>query len=190
MAGALSIDALFAGIAYGGRKVTIPWSSAVFAGALSGGGLYGAMAAGQRLGDLMPASRAAALGGLLLIGLGLLLLFRSRKEARIDRPDQPDFAWPDFDGSGHISMLEAVWLGMALMVDGLGAGLAMGLGRWDSTFLPLLVTGATVISLMAGFIIGRQTMRQAAARFPGARIILILPGGVLIIMGTLRLLMF
>lgn len=189
MAGALSIDALFAGIAYGGRKVIIPWTSAVLAGVLSGGGLYGAMAAGQKLGDFMPASRAAAFGGGILIGLGLLLVVRSRSGAGND-PPRSDFSWPDFDGSGHISLLEAVWLGAALMVDGLGAGLAMGLGRWDSAFLPLLVTAATVISLMAGFFVGRQAVDRVAARFPGARVLLILPGGILIIMGTLRLLVF
>lgn len=175
---ALSVDAFFAGAAFAFRRVKIPALSALVVGGMSGFMVLAALLAGQRLAGALPPGLTPWLGGGLLVGLGCWLLLR--RPAR----DTPVETWPDFDRSGDISLWEAVWLGTALAIDAVGTGIAMSLGGWPGTFLPVAVALATTGSLLLGTFIGART----AAVANRSLLATYLPGTIFIVLGLTRLL--
>lgn len=175
---ALSVDAFFAGAAFAVRRVKIPALSALVVGGMSGLLVLAALLAGQRLAGILPPGLTPWLGGGLLVGLGCWLL------ARRPAADPPVDTWPDFDGSGHISLGEAVWLGTALALDAVGTGIAMSLGGLPGALLPMAVALATTLSLILGTFAGARAVPAVRRSW----LTTYLPGTIFIVLGLTRLL--
>ena len=201
---ALSVDGLIVGLYYGWRKIRIPRRSLGIVALCTLTGISISMSLGQLMGDLMPPVAARALGGFVLICLGLwqMLLgwLENRRQALRKKGAHPQVlarqrlrslgiavqvlqepAYADRDHSGIIEPKEALLLGVALGLDTLAAGLAaslVGLG-W---MLVVTVPVGLVILIELGIIIGQKRGRAPVSSW-GA----VAPPAVLILMGLLKL---
>jgi len=211
---AVSLDGLGVGAAYGLARVRVPpvalgLVAAASTAAVAAGGLTGRLT-GARLGPVA----ARFLGGLALMGLGAALFRRSRREAasrdgplagaaggrepapageksagsrvaRIVRVlREPRTA--DVDRSGSLDAGEAFLLGLALAVDALAAGLALGLAGLWSAWLPPAVGLAQSGLLLTGLWLGARLGTRLEWRWP-ARRLQALPAGLLFVLGLARL---
>lgn len=176
---ALSVDAFFAGVTFGLKRVRVPITSALIVGGTSGLIVYTALLAGHRLAELLPPQLAPWLGAGLLIAIGLWVLTR-QPQTKNPGPASP---WPDFDRSGHISPWEAVWLGGALAIDAFGTGLGISLSGGHGPTLPVAAALVTLMAILLGSLLGSRVARRTPARLAHY-----LPGAILILLGLSRLL--
>lgn len=194
---ATSLDGFSAGVAYGFRRIKLPfWSGAAVAG-LSALVLGVSMCLGASIGRSLPAGLLRYLGGGLLILLGIWSALKgaihgyAAPETRswrcrirplglvIQILREPVRA--DLDASGGINGLEVLWLGLALSLDACGAGFCASLGTDFSFFLPPMAGLANWLFLQAGIFLGGVLGR---GELPGAAV---LPGLALVLLGVLRI---
>lgn len=194
---ATSLDGFSAGVAYGFRRIRLPFWSRVVVAAVSVLTLSLAMLLGRAVGGSIPGRWARMAGGIALIVIGLW----SAARGLISGSRVPDlgrvWTWrvpslglviqimrepvsADFDASGAISAFEALWLGYALAVDALGAGFCATLGAGMPFFLPLAVGLVNWVFLTAGVAVGGLI---GSERFPAMAA---LPGLVLVVLGFMR----
>lgn len=88
----------------------------------------------------------------------------------------------DFDQSGTISSKEALFLGIALAMDALGAGFGAAMAGYKPLLTPVAVGLAKFFLLSSGIYIGRNY----AAAWLGSRAAMF-PGWVLIILGVMQI---
>lgn len=83
----------------------------------------------------------------------------------------------DFDKSGHISSIEAVFLGLALSLDAFGAGIGAALIDLPPMLFPIVVTIASMCFVLVGIHIGKMIKNtswiKSIAFLPGLALILI-----------------
>lgn len=139
---ALSLDAFSAGFAYGLRKIKIPPLSYCVLICTSMLIVGISVFCGSAVSRFIPDVWSGKLGGIILVGIGLLWLFRSRKnnidghqpEEKVKKVWELRFASlaviikifeepvnADIDASGVISMQESFLLAVALSLDAVGA---------------------------------------------------------------------
>ncbi|MBC7341917.1 MAG: manganese efflux pump [Clostridia bacterium] len=78
MALALSLDGLTTGLAYGWRRILVPWFSLLGMGLVSTAVIGTSLALGGGAAGLLPAWLAPRLGGLILVGVGIWVLVQQR----------------------------------------------------------------------------------------------------------------
>lgn len=197
---AVSLDALVAGVAYGVKKIALPFSSLCVVGAVTAVCTAVSMIAARGAGMMIDPQAAVLIGGVLLLMIGVWGILQEYLLKRLI-PKEPDetpqvtlkmgrllvniLADPeavDVDRSKSISASEAVMLGLALGLDNMVATFAAGLLGMLPLYTPL-VMGALQMALIAG---GRTVVcRWLPERMKESFSYL---GGVLfIIMGVLRL---
>jgi len=87
----------------------------------------------------------------------------------------------DFDNSGNISPVEALFLGLALALDALGAGLGAGLTGFPTLLVAMVIGIANLIFVGCGFFIGEKIGDILPEHFE------VLPGFIIILLGLVKL---
>lgn len=194
---ALSLDGFGVGISYGIRKIKIPTKSLAVICISSAFALAISMLTGNLIAKLISQGVAETLGGLALILVGSWLLLEAWAHKL-----EPENGWEpgnntpvtvfklslpslglvinilkepakaDFDQSGEISINEAVFLGFALAMDALGAGLGAAMMGFSPLFTPFVLVIAKFCLVNLGLYLGGQPsilkLRNQLRLLPGA----------------------
>jgi putative sporulation protein YtaF len=201
---ALNIDALSIGLSYGLRNIRIPLVSLLILSAISMITISLSMCTGQLLSMFIPFVFAQLLGGSILIILGMLAIFECiRENEQLDSTvpalmqnkernflkipfkliQKPELA--DMDHSGTVIGWEAFLLGMTLALDSCGAGVAISLQGFSVPLTALFVGLGQIIFTYSGIAFGKTFSTGN-----WGRPIKIIAGGILIIIGLLRVIPF
>lgn len=212
---ALSLDGFGVGVAYGIRRIKIPFISLVVISLTSSTAIGVSMLFGTLVARYVSLTAAKYLGAAILIVVGIWVLahtWRSRPEGVGDKGppamgENPaemvqesvrrlikirlpfglvieiirEPAKADLDKSGTISANEAMFLGLALAMDALGAGFGASMAGYQPA-LTVPVVGLTKFCLVG---LGCMLGRRYAANWLGDRAAAI-PGWVLIGLGLMR----
>lgn len=186
LAVAVSIDGFGAGFACGASGVKIPIYSLILMGFAAGGAMLASMLAGNLTGTIFTAAIAAWLGGLILIFFGLLMLWQSRgnnqRSGLLGLLDDPVLA--DADHSGILSAKEAAILGVALAMDGFGAGFGAALAGFPPLITGISVAAAKIIMVGFGVHLGHLASGHFIFKYVKA-----LPGLIICALGILKIIM-
>ncbi len=203
----VSIDALGIGVSYGVRKIKMSFQARFIISVISALITGASMFLGGELEVLLPKGAANWIGVLLLLAMGVWVIIQglgdtSKKEARGNSDIPPEMRTEhtvcrllikslgisiavirhpqqgDLDHSNSIEPLEALYIGLALSMDSLGAGIAMGVMGFKGLFIPLWVACGQFIFLSAGLSVGKKV--------PAGRAWVFVSGALLIIMAVLR----
>jgi putative sporulation protein YtaF len=208
----ISIDAFFAGVAYGGRKIKIPVTSKFVISCFSV--LYTSLSiwAGFNISKFVPSGAAKYIGVILLIFMAIYMIYQGLvkkvsseciEDFRVidDKKNEEELfkyilkkpgitikviknpTVGDIDNSGKISIIEAFILGFALNIDSIGTGIGSALTGLVNPFLPISTGVAQLLMLCLGELIGMKLSKL----FKTNRIVFaILPGLLLIFLAFLR----
>lgn len=212
---AISIDGFAAGIAEGLRGIRVPAGSLVVMNVVSAVVVLISLSSGQLIAGLLNPLAAKLIGGGILIGLGAWTLGRrptgrpssETENQPCEEPpvaisakargirsrglvkalamvpgflDEPALA--DLDSSGILTPGEAFLLGLALAIDALGVGFGAGMAGLSGAVTAVVAGVTQFIFVGGGLTVGRRI--RTSARAPGLER---LPGGLLILLGILRL---
>ncbi|WP_054693248.1 hypothetical protein [Syntrophomonas palmitatica] len=142
---AVSNDGFVAGMSYGVNKIKVPLLPLLIISAASGLAVSVSMLLGKGMAVLIPPESAARVGAMFIIAVALYFLMqacRFRLEALAVDEEEPILAFnikpmgvivqilkepskADMDSSGEINLKEAFFLGLALAMDALGAGIGV-----------------------------------------------------------------
>lgn len=202
----VSVDALGVGLSFGMRGIRIQTAAKLIICIFSVIYAYAAVLFGGVLARVLPPAVSTVIGTGLLCLMGLYIIWD--RGLRTKPPEcgeqelkrcRRQIQWVikslgitvciirnpksgDVDHSGAIDGKEALALGLALSVDVLGAGLGIALTGAAGWYFPLLVGGAQMAFLYLGCFCGDRLKRLLHER-----LIAVLSGLILIIIGLLRL---
>lgn len=197
---AVSLDSFVVGMSYGFRRVSLGFTRVVLIALLSALLKTVSMLFGRSIVGWISPSTAPAVGGMVLIGLGLWFLAAAllgRREGADSEERDPhlvtlrlrplgivvkvlhDPAAFDVDDSRSIGVGEAVLLGLALGCDAMGAGISAGFLQLPIVPTVAAVAVGTVIFLSTGMVAGSRLGRELTARSARA-----LPGVILVALGA------
>lgn len=180
LAVSLSMDALGIGFSYGLRGIRTPWPARMVLCITSMFMMAAASALGSMAAAAVPEKFTALIGGGMLFLMGLFLLiqgiFPKKKEAPSRRKKASECRFVlkslgitvqiiqnpascDFDGSSHIDIFEAFYLGAALSVDSLGAGIGSAVSGMSPVIAPLLCGTVQLLFLCCGLFFGKKLKR-------------------------------
>lgn len=197
---ALSLDGFGVGLSYGMRKISIRPASFMIICLSSAVAVGFSMLLGTMIAHFLPLWLTNVLGALILITVGawvllqnyILYLIPERHTYSVRLPSlglvvnilkEPGNA--DLDRSGVIDIKEALFLGMALAMDALGAGFGAALAGYSVIWTPVLVAVCKFVLVSAGLFGGR---RFFAASLKNE--LTLLPGGIIMLLGLSRLIRF
>ncbi len=173
---ALSLDSLTVGLLYGARRIRVSWGALLIVSLATGLLLGVAMSAGRLFASVMPPEMAGRLGALVLACVGAWVTYQTWRNSRQPREEAPApeaaerrKVWrlqlgsvgivieilrepgaADIDRSGHINPLEACFLGIALALDSVAAGLGAAMAGYSPYGLPLAATAASFLMMLLG----------------------------------------
>ncbi len=203
---ALSLDSFGAGLAYGTRKIKVPFPSLLIISLISMAAVSVSMLGGQILQAFVPPALVHRLGGVLLFLIGIWVLTQARQgEKQAEKKPLPENTAvrkleirirplglviqilkepvrADLDSSGTISASEALVLGVALAMDALGSGFAVSLLGFSIGVTALVVGAGQLLLTGAGILAGRTVLAgKVGRRFTT------LPGCILILLGLSKM---
>lgn len=202
---ALNMDALGTGVAYGFRKIRIPFTSLLIISGMSVLTIIFSMTAGKMVSQLISPEFAHRLGGILLLLVGVWILVQSLQDAKRDNPNETIKIDPtlmqirikslglviqvlrepskaDLDNSGVISHREALLLGAALAMDAFGAGFAVSMFGFSITMTALVVGIGHILLTYLGLLLGKYFSCNTFGKQ-----LAMLPGCILIAMGIIKI---
>jgi putative sporulation protein YtaF len=197
---AVSFDGFGAGFAYGVRRLHIPAASIVIICLSSSFSIFLSMKAGSLVATLFTLKTASFIGGLMLVGVGVAIVFQSLQGRQNHQPVSGEQkqksssgltmvprvmrepAQADFDCSGAISGKEAVILGVALAMDAFGAGFGAAMMGFAPVTTALTVGVTKLILLSSGVLLGKKY----ASNISGERAAIV-SGAVLMVLGIAHL---
>lgn len=200
---AVSADGFMVGIAYGVKKIRIPFISLVLISCASALAVTLSMICGKALATVLSPAFSSSLGAVMLILIGLYFLLQALKERLNSLPIEPETAIftlnieflgvivqilkkpasADMDSSGEINLREAFFLGLALAVDALGAGMGAAMTGLNIFFTALSVGMLKFILVNSGIFLGGVVNKKHMEGISG-----ILPGIILITIGVIEFL--
>lgn len=168
---ALSLDSLTVGFLYGARGIRLSWGALVMIGMATGLLLGLAMFGGGLVAARLDPDLARRGGAMLLALVGLWITYqtwRTRPGADIPSPEgrrviklklgsvgilieilrEP--ATADLDRSGQINLYEATFLGVALALDSMAAGLGAAMAGFSPVHLPVAAAGGSALLIYIG----------------------------------------
>lgn len=186
---AVSLDGFTVGVTYGMRKIRVPFFAMVIIMLCSGVIVLISMSVGTYLTTFFTQAIAGALGGSILVAIGLFCLInalRTKLSEQAFIKDQNEIrsankigkyksvlAKPqhaDLDHSGSISGEEALLLGSALAFDAFGAGIGaamLGYSPIITSILIALMSGLFVNSgIHAGMLLSKNKAVQRVTLLP------------------------
>lgn len=161
LSAAVSIDAFVACFAYGMRRIKIPLVSALLLTGISVLFLSVSLLAGSLLSSFVPAGLTTQISFLILFLLGILKLF--------ERPDDSKASNADANNDHLLSLAEAFYLGIALSLDSLAAGLGVGMlpvfgpAYFLTSIVLAFLTG--LLSIGAGILLGKTVSSRLNGNF-------------------------
>lgn len=194
---AVSADGFVAGLAYGVKKIRIPFLPLLVIALSSAAAVTLSMVCGTGLAAILSPQWASRIGALLLMMIGLYFLLTAFRETinNIDSsPEEPLFSFSiktlgiivhilkepstaDFDSSGEISVHEAAFLGLALALDALGAGVGIAMTGLNILFTAFCVGVLKFILVSSGMWFGRNCkgdrMKLASSLISGLILVVI-----------------
>lgn len=194
---AANLDNLSIGLAYGIRKIRIPFLSNLVISSVSGLFAMISCLAGQYLGGILPDHLGNTIGGVIIGCMGVWVIagfFKEKKkqcvpvrlnaepagnanvEEFLDVLQHPEQA--DTDYSGDISCKESVVLGIALALNCLATGLGAGMTGLNVFWITITTILFSFLTIFFGLILGKK----CASRFMGNKAAL-LAGALLIVIG-------
>ena len=143
------------------------------------------MTFGIVLAFFLPNGSAVILGALVLVVVGLWIILQQYflnlwDCLIINILKEPVQA--DLNKSGEIDLKEAFFLGFALAMDALGAGLGAAMSGYSLFWTSLLVGATEFIMINSGIIVGQRLQIDRLKKTAT-----ILPGGIIIILGLTKL---
>ncbi|RYD06864.1 sporulation membrane protein YtaF [Desulforamulus aquiferis] len=199
---ALNMDALGTGVAYGFRKIRIPFTSLLIISGMSVLTIVFSMSAGKMVSQLISPEFAHRLGGIILLLVGIWILIQSLQDAKRDNQKEvkptlmqirikslglviqvlrePSKA--DLDNSGVISAREAILLGMALAMDAFGAGFAVSMFGFSIALTAAVVGLGHILLTYLGLLLGKYFSCSTFGKQ-----LSMLPGCILIAMGIFKI---
>lgn len=198
---AVSADGFAAGVAYGIKRIRIPVIPLLVIAVSSAAAVSVSMVLGTGLAAILDPRWASYTGACLLIAIGCYFLMGAFRETisnlQID-PQEPLLSFniktlgiivhilkepskADFDSSGEISVREAAFLGLALALDALGAGVGFALTGMNILFTALCVGMLKFILVYSGMWIGQCCK---GSRVTGAAALL--SGFILVVIGLME----
>lgn len=198
---AVSLDSFTVGLTYGMRKVTIPFKSLIIISTCTFLVLLLAMGIGTIIEQFISYDAAERLGGIILIGLGIWVLYQFVTSQKSNSEKQPDYKIikfenksfaiiikilnkpmeADFNKSGNINSIEALFLGLALSLDSFVAGIGAALIDLPPILFCIIITISCTIFVIAGINIGKMLSNVKLIRN-----LTLLPGIVLILIGIFK----
>ncbi|MEW6661489.1 MAG: sporulation membrane protein YtaF [Bacillota bacterium] len=169
---AVSADGFGVGIAYGLRRISIPWYSMSLICFTSTIAITFSMVCGHLIGSLINPALAKKLGAAIMVAVGVWLLLQAYLKPKDNKIEDGALlkinirslgiviqilrepVQADFDRSGKISPKEALALGFALAMDALGAGFGAAVAGLAVWFLPVVVGICKFILISLGFKLG------------------------------------
>ena len=172
LAFAVSLDSFTVGFTYGMRKVKIPPRSFFIILLCTFLILMLAMGIGSIIELFISYEAAEKLGGAILIGIGMWVIYQfftsqnqsSEMEKVIELKIRPFSIIikilkkpmeADFDKSGSISSIEALFLGIALSLDAFGAGIGAALIDLPPILFPFVITISSMCFVLVGIYMGK-----------------------------------
>ena len=165
-----NLDNMAIGLAYGARKINVPFKSNLAIAIFSGLATLLSAALGNVISNIMPSFIGNAIGGSIVSIMGAYTIYQyfhdknqvnhshSINELGIENlkaiMEDPTIADKDF--SGDISLKESILLGIALAVNCLGTGLGAGMVGINIFVLSLCVIVFSVITIWIGAFVGKR----------------------------------
>lgn len=173
---ALSVDALGIGISYGVRDIRVPLSAKCIIAAISVIITGLAVGLGSVFVQVLSPFAAKLTGALLLFLMGGWIIYQGlsgRQQRQHPEQQKTSFQWMiqplgititimrdpyagDLDHSARLDPIEAIYMGIALSVDSIGAGIGSaiaGLGFW---LIPVMTGVFQLLFLMVGGMAGHH----------------------------------
>jgi putative sporulation protein YtaF len=199
---ACSLDNIGIGVAYGVRKLSIPFGTNLLIAGLTAGGTLLVMLGGHLVTRLISAPRAMLSGGVIIILAGVWVVMQETLWRQPAKPpeelqmmafagvpevslfkkiflilDNPFIADQDF--SGHIDLKEGVVLGLALLLNNLPIGLVAGLLGLSPLFIGVSLVALSILTIWIGISLGYFLGHHWLGRLSGP-----ISGVILIIIGA------
>ena len=197
---ASNLDNVGVGVAYGMRRVRVPFTSNLLIAAITASGTLLSMLFGTTIGKLLSGGLASILAGGVLIVMGswvvvreALALSRENSQPQISPPAlQGETSYldklqtirinplsADVDHSGQIDYREAALLGLALTPNNLVNGAAAGIIDLSIAAVVILVFLLSMATIWAGIGVGHQCGKRWLGNVAG-----VASGALLIFVGT------
>ena len=200
---AVSADGFAVGMAYGIGKIRIPFFSLLVISLASALAVSLSMLCGKGLAELLSPQMSSYVGAIIILGLGIYFLLTAGKEkinSLENSQEEPLLAFSikplgiivqilkqpsraDFDCSGEISTSEAFFLGLALAMDALGAGIGIAMTGSNILYTAICVGMLKFILVNSGIFLGSKiNARELKA------VTALVPGLVFVAIGIMELL--
>lgn len=146
---AATSDSFVIGFHFGLKGVRMSFFSNLYISLVCFAGTAAAMLLGRWLGSALPVGLANLIGGFVLIGLGLWMLWEGWKEQDDEKNKLhgvcADPACVDKDDSKRVELRESMGIGLILCLNNMGLGIGAGIAG-----LPVMITSA--ICAVASFL--------------------------------------
>lgn len=199
---AVSADGFIVGLSYGFNRIRIPLLSLFVIALASCLAVTASMLLGQGLTVYLLPNGAANIGAVVIIVVGIYFLLNACREkiSNLDIEDQEPLitfsvrflgiivqilkepSRADLDASGEISTREAFFLGLALALDALGAGVGVAMTGFNILYTALTVGVVKFIVVNLGIGLGHRIENRRLQSISS-----LVPGLVLICIGLMEL---
>lgn len=197
LAFAVSLDSFTVGFTYGLRKMQIPFKSLIIIAACTAISLTFAMTIGHLIAKVFSPGIAESVGGSMLILIGIWIIyqtFRSKKEKNLLVHEKMIFNLEikslglaihilqrpmsaDFDRSGTITGIEALFLGIALSLDAFAAGISAAMLGFSPLYLASAVTIMSsmfvFLGIKSGLVFAKYKWIKKLSFIPGILLVFI-----------------
>ena len=198
---AVSADGFIAGLAYGINKIRITFIPLLMISAASALAVSFSMLLGRGIAAVLPEGSAGRVGSVILFTMGIFFLFKALRDLLHNLPAEDDRslmtlnlrplgivisilkepAAADMDASGEISRKEAFFLGLALAVDAMGAGIGIAITGYSILFTALTVNILKFILISSSIELGKCIQNEAIRSIAS-----FIPGFIFIVIGVLE----
>lgn len=155
---ASNLDNLGVGVAYGVRRIRVPFLPCLVIAAFAGLFTYLSVWAGSFISGFLSPTAANVIGAVLLIGVGIWVMVSQKREtqATVEATDSgllqvlQEPVRADADRSGVISLPESVVLGVALSINNLTNGFSAGLWHLNALATALSSAAFSYLAIWGG----------------------------------------
>ena len=198
---AISIDGFAVGISYGIRGIKIGLLPLALIGSISAVVICLSSSLGAFFADFPGIGPGRNIGGMVLAATGCWLIYSTYRNKDNSSSSSKKLlfslrikqlgiiinilrepAAADFDRSGTLNHFEAVFLGLALALDALGAGFGAGMIGFSGPSAPLLIGLLSILLVFTGSFFGKRLGNVLPQHFK------VVPGLIILFLGILNLL--